>query len=298
MGRKALGSAVAKLAFSAEFFVGTAALGQPAPEPVRPEGPPLETPAPDAERAPAPAPARSDPPPLDPPPPTEPTKPPGFLRNPRELEDVKPRLVARSRAGTANPDFLTRASPWVDFSFTSFYLDERVGNFVNFGVQVGGYFFEHLRLSGRLVAPTEEVRDGLRNASSSFSSFDGNGASGFFTNGAPSRSMSLLYGASAGLVLSNDRSFVFAPSLGFLRTDVGDYGTAVVLGLPFEWTTGRNLRVGFELAIGRASGGTSRMSCTAFNSGTTQSCGVESAARQGGTAVLLSYTMGWALGRL
>ncbi len=173
-------------------------------------------------------------------------------------------------------------------------MKDRVGNFLNFGVQAGGYLFGHLRLSARLVAPMEEVRDNR----SSASSFSGSGAIFRVDSKAPSRSMAVLYGASVGLVVSNDRSFVFGPNIGFVRTDVEDYGTAVILGLPFEWTTSRNLRVGFELALGHASGGTERSACTTNTSGITMGCGTSTADRQGGTTVVFSYYMGWSLGRL
>lgn len=208
---------------------------------------------------------------------------------------MKPRPKVSLRASMPDPGFVARSSPWVDFSFTSFYLKDRVGNFLNFGVQAGGYFFEHLRLTARLVAPTEVVRD---EGDSSGSSFGGNGATFTVTRREPSRHMSLLYGASLGLVVSNDRSFVFGPNIGFVRTDVEDYGTAVVVGLPFEWTTARNLRVGFELSIGHATGGSAKNSCTTNTGGVTTSCGLTTTDRQGGTAVVFSYYMGWSLGRL
>lgn len=200
---------------------------------------------------------------------------------------------AGSRARLPTPDFVDRASPWVDFSLTSFYMKDRVGNFLNFGVQAGGYFFQYLRVSARVVAPLEEVRDNR-----SHSDFANSGPNFLVTNSTPSRNMSVLYGASLGLVVSNDRSFVFGPNLGFARTDVEDYGTAVLVGLPFEWTTGSNLRVGFELAIGHATGGSALDRCTTGGTGVSVSCGVFNAERQGGTSVVFSYYMGWSLGRL
>ncbi|MDF3067752.1 MAG: hypothetical protein K0R38_3353 [Polyangiaceae bacterium] len=305
MGRKVLGLAAAKLASSAVFWWSSAALGQPAPEPVVAEGAPSASPPapqpvvptpPPATPPPATPPPATDPPPLDPPPPSEPAQRPGFLRTREELEAVKPRVRVAQRARMPDPDFVARSSPWVDFSLTSFYMKDRVSNFLNFGAQVGGYFFDHLRLSARIVAPTEEVRD----QSDGFSSFDGGGGPLFrTTRKAPSRSMSLLYGASVGLVVSNDRSFVFGPNIGFVRTDVGDYGTAVLVGLPFEWTTASKMRIGFDFSIGHASGGTTRSTCTQTDSsGLTSSCGMTVNDRQGGTTVVFSYYMGWSLGRL
>lgn len=200
--------------------------------------------------------------------------------------------TAPARSPAPEPDepdaFLSRASPWLDFSLTSFYFDERVGNFLNLGAQFGVYAFDRLRLSGRLVVPLERVTD-------STSSYDDyRPAGGTYTRAVPSRSVSLLYGASLGLVVTNSKSFVFGPNVGFVRTDVEDYGTAVAFGLPFEWTTRTNLRVGFEMSLGHATGGSRRTICV---SGIT-SCGSSRQERPGGTVVLFQFYMGWALGRL
>ena len=199
-----------------------------------------------------------------------------------------PELVS---AATPLPDdFAVRASPWVDFTLTSFYMENRAGNFLNFGVQFGGYLFERLRLSGRLVVPLEDVNDDL--------SHYGSGAndSGSFRR-VDARSMSVLYGVSAGLLVTNSRSFVFGPSVELQRTDVEAYGTTLAFGLPFEWTTRRNLRVGFELAIGHSFGGSVNEVCETFTSPVT-ACGSRSGDRPSGTSVLFQYYMGWALGSL
>jgi hypothetical protein len=170
------------------------------------------------------------------------------------------------------------ATPWVDFSLTNFWLDERSSNFLNLGVQVGGYFLERLRVTARLVAPLEEAQD------EHYDSFYDPGSGSYLSQ--RSRSIAVLYGASLGLILSNSRTFLFAPGLLLLRTDVEDYGTSGLLSLPFEWTTRRHLRVGFELALGHAFGGS-------------QSDGAGgSEERPGGTAVLLQFALGWSMGDL
>jgi hypothetical protein len=107
----------------------------------------------------------------------------------------------------------------------------------------------------------------------------------------------MLYGVSAGLLITNSRSFVFGPSVELQRTDVEAYGTTVAFGLPFEWTTRRNLRVGFELAIGHSFGGSVREVCRTF-SAPIMSCGSRTIDRPSGTSVLFQYNMGWALGSL
>lgn len=205
----------------------------------------------------------------------------GRSRRERPVHEIVPQ---------APDDFLRRTSPWVDFTLTSFYMENRAGNFLNFGVQVGGYFFERLRLAGRLVVPLEDVKDDLSHYSS------GPGSSGSFRR-INARSLTMLYGVSAGVLVTNSRSFVFGPSVELQRTDVEAYGTTLAFGLPFEWTMRSNLRVGFELAIGHSFGGSVNQICETFTSPVT-SCGTSSVDRPSGTSVLFQYYMGWALGSL
>ena len=86
---------------------------------------------------------------------------------------------------------------------------------------------------------------------------------------------------------------MFAPGLTLWRTDVSDFGTTGALSLPFEWTTQRRLRIGFELALGHSFGGEVQRQCQPSSG-----CGIETRDRPGGTALLLQYQMGWALSEL
>ena len=210
------------------------------------------------------------------------------------MESIDPARSSSERlalaALPARDDLLQRASPWVDFTLTSFSMENRVGNFLNLGVQVGGYFFERFRFSGRFVVPLEGVNDNFSHYSSRST------ASGSF-RGVDARAVSVLYGVSAGLLVTNSRSFVFGPGVQIQRTDVAAYGTTVAFGLPFEWTTRRNLRIGFELALGYSFGGSVREVCRSFSSPVT-SCGSDTADRPSGVSVLFQYNMGYALGSL
>jgi hypothetical protein len=250
--------------------------------------PPAEPPAAAATRA--------EPPPLDPPAPLPASTGPSFLK-PRDTVEAARRDRPEQDGRAVRPadesapasdrpplprDFVLRASPWVDFSLTNVWIDERVSNFLNLGVQVGGYFFERMRVTGRLVAPLEEMADEQGGYY-----FSGNGS--YFINGR-SRSVSLLYGASIGLIVASSRTFVFAPGILLMRTDVEDYGTSLALSLPFEWTTARHLRVGFELGLGQGMGGTQ-----AESDGIGDSGGREQ--RPSGTFVLLQFQMGASLAR-
>jgi hypothetical protein len=214
------------------------------------------------------------------------------------MERLKPRRSSREARDTnaslkpLPEDFVLRSSPWVDFSLTSFWMEDRVGNFLNLGVQVGGYFFDRLRVSARLVTPLEDVTDGYSNYSGDY----GTNANGQLVR-VDSRQMSVLYGASFGLLITNSKSFAFGPSLGLLHTDVNAYGSAVLLTLPFEWTTRKNLRVGFEISLGHAFGGSVTRKCRTSTS-PVMDCGGDNLDRPGGTAFLLQYYMGWSLGHL
>ncbi len=305
MGRLASGAVLRTIAgASVGFLWAHAALAQvppPSVAPVLPASPPPPPPA--AEPAPLPAsppkPQAAPPPPLDPPPaPEAPPSRPNFLHTGAEMQRLKSERARRSPAPARAapeaskalpPDFVLRSSPWVDFTLTSFYMEDRVGNFLNLGVQFGGYVFDRLRVSARMIVPLEDVSDDYSNyggVSSSLANFDKVDA----------RSMSVLYGASVGLLITNSKTFVFGPSVQFQRTDVEAYGSALALGLPFEWTTQRNLRVGFELGFGHAFGGSVRYACRNFTTNT--ACGSRTVDRPSGTTVLFQYAMGWSLGSL
>jgi hypothetical protein len=129
------------------------------------------------------------------------------------------------------------------------------------------------------VAPLEEPGD-------EFYDYSYVGSGNFSYRNARARSISALYGASFGLILSNSRTFLFAPGVLVMRADVNAYGTSAALALPFDWTTARHLRVGFELAIGHAFGGSAR-----DRDG-------NKVDRPGGTAIFLQFYLGYSMGHL
>ena len=255
----------------------------PAPPGAAPDAPGALPPPPTAPPAAEPANAGRvpTPPPPDPAPPAVVAPPPAPL--PRAPE---PSRAPASKARARSAAFLRDASPWVDLSLTNFYFEDRVDNFMNLGVQGGAYLFDFLRVSLRLVAPLEEVRD-----SYSFYSYTQPFGS---SQQIDSRSVGVLYGGTVGFVITNSRSFVFAPSLALMRTDVEAYGSAWLVMLPFEWTTSRNLRFGFEFGLGHAFDGQVRFRCGSGASG----CGINLQDRPGGMAAMAQFYMGWSLGKL
>jgi len=114
----------------------------------------------------------------------------------RSSDDESERVAARAgqKAPELPKDFVLKATPWVDLSLTSFWMDERSDNFFNLGVQVGGYFVERLRLSARLIAPLDDAGDSYSSYEDSF----GFGGAAQYQN-VDARSISVLYGASLGL---------------------------------------------------------------------------------------------------
>ncbi len=183
-------------------------------------------------------------------------------------------------------DFAIQSTPWVDVTLTSLWLEERTSGFWNVGVQPGGYLFERLRWSVRLVVPLGDAEDDAYNPSTGVSSIA-------FLN---SREVSVFYGASLGVVVASTRSFAFSPSLFFLRTDVGDYGTSVGLSLPFDWVTSRSMRIGFEFDAGSAFGGQVQLRCQPSLGGGV--CSPSERKRPTGTVIGLQFYMGWSLGML
>ena len=85
------------------------------------------------------------------------------------------------------------------------------------------------------------------------------GAGYFPTESEPA---AFLFGGSAGVVLASTANFVLAPGVVFLSNDqADDYGSFVGVGIPFDWVTDSGLRVGFEVTIGRAFGGSVLGTC-------------------------------------
>lgn len=322
--RSAILSRMGKLALGAGF-VGLAAAGlvslaaepgqaqvplapppepAPAPAPVAPAAPVApKAPVGPAEALPAPPPAPNvleedaAQPALREAPEDPESEPPRSLRDARETEAPARETKGRSRRPRSPKpqlpeDFALHSSPWVDVSITNFWLSQRTGQFFNLGAQVGGYFAERLRVAARVILPLEEARD----EGGSYDDYsDPSGSANMNYVPVASEPVSFLYGATVGVALLTTKTFVMSPGITLVRTDVGDYGTVAALSLPFEWTTSRRLRLGFEVDLGRAFGGTIKRSCSIFNAGGSVDCGTAIADRRHGAALIVQFHMGWAL---
>lgn len=192
---------------------------------------------------------------------------------------------------TEPEDAVLTDSPWVDLTLANVWFDERTSNFWNFGVQAGGYLFERLRISGRLVVPAGTASDEYDGGDSWNSNGPLSGAR------VPAPDVSAFYGGSLGVVVTNGKRFVFSPGVLFMRTDVSDYGSVVGVGLPFEWTTARSMRLGFEFGVGHSFGGHVEYTCANYGP-QGDSCELVEEKRPSGTAILLQFYLGWAMGKL
>ena len=198
--------------------------------------------------------------------------------------------TASPQATAVPPDFWARSSPWVDVTFAGLSMDNRVTNLLSVGVQGGAYLFKHLRLSARLAVPFKNAADDYPRVTPP-SHEDGNDLLNL-----RSRDISVLYGASVGLIVTNSKTVVFGPGITLLRSDVADYGTSLAFALPFEWTTAQGLRIGAEVGVGHAFGGSVRQTCDpdVIPGG----CVTYRIDREGGMTLLAQLSIGWALGSL
>jgi hypothetical protein len=181
-------------------------------------------------------------------------------------------------------DAAARASPYVDLLVSGYELDERFRDPFSLGGQVGMYVAARLRLAARILFPLRQLSDD--NSDSSPSNYQTK----------RSDPPTLLYAASAGVVVVSTVNFVLSPGILFMRSDKSDYGTVLGLSLPLEWVTQSHLRFGSELGFGRAVGGNIREQCIDVGvfPPPCSPGGVREVDRQGGLALYAHFQIGWA----
>jgi len=174
-------------------------------------------------------------------------------------------------------------SPFLDMTIASVSWENRIEQFLNVGAQFGAYLGERVRVTARVALPTSSLSDQFSHSAYE----DGN------TIIEKSKAASLFYGATLGIVAVGNQTFVLAPGIAFMRTDVSDYGSTLGLSLPFEWVTGEGLRVGVELDLGRGFGGKYRELCT--NNAYSSPCtfGERTKDRESGSALWLQFVLGF-----
>ena len=196
--------------------------------------------------------------------------PPGYEYYYRPPAPPKPRF---------NDDAAVSSTPFFDLVLVGANWENRYSEFLILGAQAGVFVAGRVRLTARIAFPMESVHDEYY-------------SSGFDQRQVNSKALSLLYGASAGIVAVRTPTFVMSPGLAFGRTDVSDYGSMLAVSMPFDWVLATGLRVGLELNLGRAFGGRYGVTdCSGVNGcadGT-----VHAVDRPAGTAFWLQFNFGF-----
>jgi hypothetical protein len=160
---------------------------------------------------------------------------------------------------------------------------DRFESSASLGGQVGMYLLKRIRLVARVTFPVTAASDThLAAAAINYETLK-------------SDSPKVMYGASAGVALIGTKNFVLAPSLWFLRTNEGDYGTALGVSLPLEWVLSNGIRFGAEPAIAHAFGGSFRQRCVLVNV-IPAPCTVDETRtldRSSGMALYVQLQVGW-----
>jgi hypothetical protein len=185
-----------------------------------------------------------------------------------------------------DPHAAVKSSPFLDATLSGMWLEQRFGDPIVFGLQGGAYFAQAVRFVLRLEMPSKSATDEFR------LDYDQTSNTNYFHR--DSKAVSLLYGATVGVVAASGEGFVFAPGVVLQRSDVEDYGTMLGIAMPFEWVTQRGLRFGLEVDLGRAFGGTVHYTC---NSSPCATGPTFDGNRGAGRAFALRFQMGFGFNR-
>ena len=174
------------------------------------------------------------------------------------------------------PDAGVSASPFVDASIGPLILEERFYSVFAVGLVAGHYIAGRARIAitGATFA-TDPERSHLsdwREGTTELPSF--------------------VYGASLGFAMSQGPTFVLAPGLVVLRSDIGDYGTMVGLQVPLEWVRENGMRLGFTVGAGRSFGGVATGDACDWN-GLSQVCREETQDRPSAGAFFINFNFGF-----
>jgi hypothetical protein len=178
-------------------------------------------------------------------------------------------------------------------------FSQRFSSFFNVGLQLGLFIGGRVRLAGRVLMFPADPDDDYSSGSSFNDDLLG---AGYFPQ--ESEPAAFLFGGSAGVVLASTANFVLAPGVVVLSNDqADDYGSFVGVGIPFDWVTDSGLRVGFEVTIGRAFGGSVLGICQNSFGGSPPPPGacdvgqVNAFDREAGAGFYSHFHLGWGFNR-
>jgi hypothetical protein len=190
-----------------------------------------------------------------------------------------------------------QTTPFLDATIGSVSLKERFTGILVGSVQFGTFIARRVRVAGRLgvfMSEAEVENYGIDGLPSGFDVTEGD------------ERPTVLGSASLGYAVVHGEGFALSPSLSAVVSDVGAYGVGVGLALPFEWVSRSGMRIGFEIAGFRATGGSVRARCTAssFTPGPTPPCDGPTPAGDGevrefdrpnGSGFYAGFQLGWGL---
>ena len=140
------------------------------------------------------------------------------------------------------PAAARRYSPFFNGTFGGMSVGQRFESNAYLGSELGA-FFGPWRASLRALFPFGVHQEtGFSQSNPEFRSI-------------ASTKPALIFGATAGAALYTSRGFVASVSVGFMRSDVSDFGNMLGLSLLLEWITRHGVRIGFEPGILAAFGG-------------------------------------------
>ena len=274
--------------------LGQPADEQPSPPPPAPEPPVAEQPAPPPPPSPGAAPPQGQPPPYPyqypypypypyPPYPYPYPQPPPYYYPPGPA--TQPREPPRPAEPKLPDDRAARTTPFFDALIALGTFEERFGHAFDIGLSAGVFVAGRFRIAARGVLFVNPPSDEAQTA----------GFTGEYGD-ADSDSPNVLWGGAMGIAVLRRAKFVISPSLVFLRTDDTDYGSFVGIGIPFEWVMLGGTRVGFEVDVGRAFGGSAIQVCRSSFAPQTCVPGEERRVdRPSGTAFLAQFQVGWGI---
>lgn len=187
-------------------------------------------------------------------------------------------------------DRAVRTAPFLDLDAGGLFEQNRFSSPLVFSVRLGTYIAKAVRVA---VQAGTFVGDPDLNLVSSPALPDG------FSETTRSRRPVVVLGGSVGYALVSTPGFALAPGFVFLTTDVGAFGSAAGVHIPFDWVSRSGMRIGFEGALMRAFGGSVRATCAAFPPGSSSSptsCDsgeVRDFNRPAGSAFYLGFEIGF-----
>jgi hypothetical protein len=172
-----------------------------------------------------------------------------------------------------------RSSPFFDLLVGGFVFEDRIDSWMALSVEAGLFIGDLLRISLLAGMPMTDPNDNFYDSDSG--SYGGNSPSPDF-----------IWGGNVGLALVSSSSFVMSPGVRLIRTEVSDYGNALMLHIPFEWVRSSGMRIGFDVSAGRAFGGGQPTPCPTTPCAAGDST---SADRPAGSAFFMNFLMGFGL---